>query len=123
MSRIINNNMMPKSKNKSIYIKSVVLTEKEFWKITENIDKRYNEFQNNTCHFETFYSWALLAMILGIFTSHGNPESTSLFLNCLKYNYLPKFLVKKHNDNIKVCICIKQKELNERIAEFKNIRK
>lgn len=105
------------------YIKNIILTKKEFSTINKRIDKHYSELKIKEYCFNTFYSWSLLATILGIFTRYGNPESTELFLDCMRYNYLPKFSIGKNKNNVRICICIRQKELNERITKFENIRK
>jgi hypothetical protein len=121
MRNIINNNLT--MKNHHAYLKTITFPKDRFSLINKRIEKQYAQLETKDCCFGIFYSWSLLATILGIFTSYGNLESTEIFLDCLQYNYLPEISIARRKDYVKICICIMEKKLNERRAELENTAK
>lgn len=117
---IINNSMF---KKRQIYLKSITFTKDEFSLINQRIDKQFTQLEQDRYSFDIFYSWSLFATILGIFTSYGNLESTKIFLNCVRYGYLPEVSIMSDKKRIKVCICINEKKLDERRTELENTAK
>jgi len=94
--------------NKHIYIKTITLSLPAFVKLNQRIKKQYQNLKRKDQRFNIFYSWALCASILGIFSGYGNKESTDIFLNCVKNNQLPEITIKKHLFNVKITICVKK---------------
>ena len=116
---IINNSAM---KRTHTYLKSVILTKDEFYRINKRIDERYARLEQKGC-FGEFYSWTLLATVLGIFTHYGDNKSTRFFLNCLRCGYLPEISIVKNKSNVRICICIMEKKLDERRAGLESTAK
>ena len=109
-------------RKQQVYIKSITLDREEFMLINKRIDSRYAQLGHDFC-FIDFREWSLFATIFGIFTSYGNIESTKFFLECMKYNYLPKISITERKNRVKICICIMQEELNEKKSEYDDIVK
>ena len=118
MMDIINNNR-PNS-NKDIYIKNIVFSHEEFDSINSRIADKFDLLQHTDIDLNTFRSWSLLATLLGFFTVYDKAESTKLFMRCVACCYLPQVIIKHNRDNVHVCICILEKELDERSNDFKH---
>ena len=102
------------TKKLNTYIKTITFSKQEFFAINQRICQQYDSNKKQHNCFKIFYLWALLATILGIFSGRGDFESTKIFLECIKANYLPKITIAKNKNATKICICIDEKELNER---------
>jgi len=102
------------AKKTNTYIKTITFSKQEFFAINQRICQQYDSNKKQHNCFKTFYLWALLATILGIFSGRGDFESTEIFLDCIKNNYLPKITIAKNKDITKICISINEKELNDR---------
>ena len=113
---IINNNLSMRKRH--TYLKSITLKKNVFLSINNRIDERYSQLEKKDCCFSVFYSWALLATILGIFTSYGDVESTRIFLSCIQDNRLPEISITKNKNDVKIWICV-----NEQKSKFKNTNK
>ena len=96
------------AQNKHIYIKTITLSTLKFNLLNQRIKKQYQQLKKKDKNFDIFYSWALCATILGIFSGYGNKESTDIFLNCVKNNKLPEITIKKNLFNVKITICVKK---------------
>jgi len=101
-------------KKPNTYIKTITFSKQEFFVMNQRICKEYDSNKKLHNHFKTFYLWSVFASILGIFSGRGDFESTKIFLDCIKANYLPKITIAKNKDITKICITINEKELNER---------
>lgn len=102
------------TKKLNTYIKTITFSKQEFYAINQRICKKYDQNKQKDNCFKIFYQWSILASILGIFSGRGDFESTKIFLDCIKANYLPKITIAKNKNITKICICINEKELNER---------
>lgn len=103
-----------------IYIKSIILEREKYSYVKECILQNYVKCDNRTIDFSLFQSWSLFAIILGIFKGYGDTTGTKLFCECMQYNYLPKIDISEHKNHVRICICIMQKKLDERKAEYQN---
>lgn len=103
-----------------IYIKSIILTREKYSYFKECILQNYVKCDNRTIDFSLFQSWSLFAIILGIFRSYGDTTGTKLFCECMQYDYLPKIDILEHKNRVRICICIMQKKLDERKAEYQS---
>jgi hypothetical protein len=112
--------MNPLHQRAQLYLKKITLSRKEFLAIKRRIQERYQSQNLHSLCFDTFYSWSLVAVILGIFTGHGDSESIRLFLECVSRNTLPKIWIKPEKKQTMVCICIDFKKHNERTTQLQN---
>jgi hypothetical protein len=75
---------------------------------------RYTQLQEKEkISFSRFKQFSIIAYIFGYLVAHGDEEATALFLSCLSFDYVPKVKIIKDKNKIKMCVCIKTKELNE----------
>ena len=97
--------------NQHVYLKRLVFSNHDFDLVNERINNRYNESEDKSIKFETFYSWSLFATVSGLFTGYGDVESTVMFLECMTSGKMPELsIVKFGKEQVQICICIKKEE-------------